>query len=261
MKLFAVSDIHSFYEPLVDALTNAGFFEAKDSKLIVLGDALDRGSDAQKTVEFLLNLHREGRLIFIRGNHEDLYVRCLQAISSHKINEIASGMSVHYTNGTFGTLLQLSGMTSDEAVKLPDELVKRCYNHLFYTELMEACVDYYETDTHIFCHGWIPAVAEGYDPFCTYTYDPDWRNASTDQWRRARWYNGMELACRFGITEPQKTIVCGHFRTSWGHSHIHHACTERGEDAIFAPFYADGIIAIDACTARTNKVNCLTFEA
>lgn len=34
----------------------------------------------------------------------------------------------------------------------------------------------------------------------------------------------------------------------------------RYADADFSPYYNKGIIAIDACTAKTLKVNCIVIE-
>lgn len=260
MSLYVVSDIHSYYEPLMSALTQAGFYEDTESKLLVLGDALDRGPDSRKVVELLGQLHNEGRLIYVTGNHEDLLVQCLQAISRGEVEEIAAGMSHHYTNGTFDSLLQLSGMTAGEAVSDPQRLIRTVMQSTFYRELLPSCVDYYESGAYIFCHGWIPTLTEGYGPFVNYIYNEHWREASVDEWRKARWFNGLELACRFHILEPQKTIVCGHWHASWGHSHINHSGSEWKDDAVFTPFCANGIIAIDACTACTNTVNCIRID-
>ena len=260
MALFIVSDIHGHYAPLEDILTRNNFYKDKKNKLLVLGDVLDRGQEAQKVVNFLLRLHREGRLIYIKGNHEDLFMQCLQAISRGEVFEIASGMSHHYRNRTFDTLLQLSEMTAQEAVSFPNELVWRIMRTSYYQELLSACVNYFETDTHVFCHGWIPTRTQGSKPFWDYTYNPDWRNANEEEWYKARWFNGMELACKYGIIEPDKTIVCGHWHTSWGHSHINHTCSEWGSDAIFTSFYADGIIAIDAYTVHSGEINCIVFD-
>ena len=60
--------------------------------------------------------------------------------------------------------------------------------------------------------------------------------------------------------DENKTIVCGHWHTSYGHSKYEHKGTEFGEDADFSPYYAPGIIAIDACTAFSGMVNCLVIE-
>ena len=62
-----------------------------------------------------------------------------------------------------------------------------------------------------------------------------------------------------GMIEPGKTIVCGHWHTSWGH-HIVDGTPVNGPGANFGPFYAEGIIAIDACTALTRKVNVVALE-
>ena len=36
------------------------------------GDAFDRGKDAVRVYKYLKELHSKGKLIYIRGNHEDL---------------------------------------------------------------------------------------------------------------------------------------------------------------------------------------------
>jgi hypothetical protein len=70
----------------------------------------------------------------------------------------------------------------------------------------------------------------------------------------------MELACKYSIIEPNKTIVCGHWHTSYGHSFIDHSCSEWGKDADFSPFSAEGILAIDASTPDSLTVNCVVIE-
>ena len=62
------------------------------------------------------------------------------------------------------------------------------------------------------------------------------------------------------VIEDGKTIVCGHWHASYGHSKIHRKCTEFGPDAIFAPFNDKGIMALDACTAHSGFVNCVVIE-
>ena len=73
MALFAVSDIHGYYDETIKALSEAGFFDSDENNLIVVGDALDRGSQPNEMIDFLLGLHAEGRLIYIYGNHEELF--------------------------------------------------------------------------------------------------------------------------------------------------------------------------------------------
>ena len=62
------------------------------------------------------------------------------------------------------------------------------------------------------------------------------------------------------VTEAGKTIVSGHWHTSYGHSKFEGKGTEFGRDADFSPYVAPGIIALDACTAYSGIVNCIIVE-
>jgi len=73
----------------------------------------------------------------------------------------------------------------------------------------------------------------------------------------ARWINGM-LAAR--TAQADKTVVCGHWHTSYGHSRLEKKCTEFGPDADFSPYYGSAIIALDACTVHSHKINVLVIE-
>lgn len=259
MKYFIVSDIHSYFEPFYEAIEEKGFFKSDDNVLIVLGDALDRGPDTNKVISFLLNLHREGRLIYVKGNHEELLVDCLQQISRGEIMEIASGMSHHYSNGTYQTLLSIANMDARTAIQYPDVLVARVMRSDYYKILLPSCVDYFETKTYIFVHGYIPTFVKGRMPYDKCKYNPDWRNASCEEWREARWLNGMAVACKHHVIESGKTIMFGHFHTSYGHFYFEKRGSELGKSADFSPFRAEGILAIDACTAHSGRVNCIVL--
>ena len=261
MKYYVVSDPHGYYTHMENALREVGFFdETEPHKLIVCGDLLDRGDEANRMIDFMLRLKEEGRLIYILGNHEDLLVQCVHRIACGGVHEIASGMSPHYINKTWDTLLQISGMDELEAYHQPYALVKAVLYSSFYRELLPSAMDYYETEHYIFTHGWIPCLIKGHRPYMSFEYNEVWRAEETRAWQRARWFNGMELSCKHGITEKGKTIVCGHFHTSYGHAQIENNGSEFGEDADHSPFYADGIIAIDACASRSGRVNCIVIE-
>ena len=89
------------------------------------------------------------------------------------------------------------------------------------------------------------------------SYDPDWRKASSESWREARWINGMDAArsCR-----EDKTILCGHFHCSYGHAVYEHRGSEFGPDADFSPYRGPGMIALDACTAYSGRVNVVVLR-
>ena len=130
-------------------------------------------------------------------------------------------------------------------------------------DIIPKTINYFETEHYIFVHGWIPCTRLKSWSHYKYNYIPieNWREVGDSQWYEARWINGM-LAHSQGVKEEGKTIVCGHFHASWGHLWLEHGDDEEvnEEEITDDPYYADGIIAIDGCTARTGKVNCIVLE-
>ena len=68
----------------------------------------------------------------------------------------------------------------------------------------------------------------------------------------------VELAAQ--TCKEEKTILCGHWHCSYGHAVYEHKGSEFGSDADFSPYYGPGIIALDACTAHSRKVNVIVIE-
>ena len=109
MKYYAVADVHGFTTCLRQALEQAGFYEdTEPHKLIMCGDLLDRGTEANQLIEFMIELNQRGELIYILGNHEDLLTKAVHQVVRGGIYEVASPMSHHCLNGTWDTLLQIS---------------------------------------------------------------------------------------------------------------------------------------------------------
>ncbi len=258
MKYYIVSDIHGFYKELIEALTEKGYFsDTEPHKLIICGDLLDRGKEINELVDFVLELMKKDEVILIRGNHEDLLIDLVDRIYDYLPNP---EYTHHGSNGTFKTALSLAKMKKTDVELFPENFRNRVLCTPFVRKIMSNMVDYYETDNYIFVHGWIPCIEERYiGREKKYTYWNNWRNASKKEWERARWINGM-AAHKWGVKEENKTIICGHFHASWGHSVIDGTCPEFGEGADFSPYYNDGIIAIDGCTSYTKKVNCIIIN-
>lgn len=261
MRYYVVSDVHGFYDELIKALTEQGFFDDKEPhKLVICGDLLDRGKQTNELVKFALELMRKDELIYIRGNHEDLLNTLLDGLSvadnDRVMWQLVDGTSYHVHNGTWQTAVDLSEMNVGEIYKDPLKCVETIKRSEYYTKLLSTAVDYYETDNYVFVHGWIPVKNIRSES----KYREDWRTASKEDWDSARWDCGMDMAVQFKIIEPNKTIVCGHYHTSYGHSVYESNGSEFGVDADFTPFYAEGIMAIDGCTAWTGEVNCIVID-
>ncbi len=247
MKYYVTADPHGYYTILNQALTESGFFEeAEPHKLIILGDLLDRGAEAYELQEFVLDLMGKDQIILIKGNHEDLFVELVT--EDHGI-----AYRHHVTNGTFDTAIQLTGYDTTIAGLRNYDFADAAKRTPYYTKIIPAMMDYYETEHYIFVHGWIPCNRERRG----YSYYTDWRNAGLDEWEKARWYNGMDaaLSCM-----EEKTILCGHWHVSYGHARYEQKGTEFGPDADFSPYYGSMVIALDACTAFSGKINVIILN-
>ena len=265
MKYFVITDIHAFYTLTRKALEESGFFDEKEkSKLIICGDILDRGKEVFETQAFILELMKENRVILIRGNHEDLLEKMLDELLYGDLYLFEMGTSHYIKNGTWQTALTLSGLREDYALAHTKELVAKVKSSDFYRKILPDMVDYYETDNYIFTHGYIPVTADDgntvYRTYKSYRFNENWREASVIDWQNARWYNGMEFVCKRRLGVKDKTVVCGHWSCSYGHAEVDHKCSELGKNAIFDPFYSQGIIALDARTAFSKRVNCIVIE-
>ncbi len=256
MKYYVVADVHGFCSILKDALKEKGFFNDEEPhKLIVCGDLFDRGGEAVELQNFIVELLEKDEVILIKGNHEELLVDMLN--SWHRASYLESH---HNSNGTVDTVLQLTGTGLADLYDNPSGVYYRMKETPFMQKILPAMVDYFETENHIFVHGWIPCESIRQNPYAvTYFAIDDWRNASAKQWSSARWINGMDAAHN-GVVEENKTIVCGHWHSSYGHSRYERKCSEFGDDADFSPYYGKGIVAIDACTVRSKQINCIVIE-
>lgn len=238
MKYFVSSDIHGYFDEWQKALKEKGFEENNpEHKIIVCGDLFDRGRQPKQIIDFVLS-HKD-KFILIRGNHEDL----MQDMIDRNKNTYGD-----LCNGTAQTIVDLCPKWQVSEFDL-----KKIAKKTGLQEVLDMCVDYYETSKYIFVHGWIPIIE-----YC-YLYDESWRNASKQRWQKARWISPVEMY-RYGIYEPNKTIVCGHWHCSalW-HEQNPDKYDEFGKRANFNPFITKNMIALDACTAYSHKVNVVVL--
>ena len=249
VKLFATSDIHSHFNIFINELKAKGFDEYNpDHWLVVCGDCFDRGGESEDLLHYLMTLERK---IIVKGNHDILLEECC-----------ARGFpySHDYSNGTVKTINDIGGAGEGRSF---DECCIRTWNKLArYRELL---VNYFETQNYIFVHSWIPTCkkeiqhpADKWIPLTTNEYMEDWRNANDVEWEDAMWGNPFKMADQ-DLNKTRKTIVFGHFHTSYAHSR-REGTSEFSEDANFDIYYGEDYIGIDACTAYTGKVNVLVLE-
>lgn len=277
-KYFVSGDIHSFYTLWRNALEENGFdINNPNHIIIVCGDLMDRGEESMEVLNFVCEMLNKNRILLVKGNHEDLFEEILKR----------GRCGWHdYSNGTVSTLVQLNdyetmprdlklhleGMAGCDfryqflGFALEQEIIKNYDKRWDYVR--EQMKNYYEIGDYIFVHGWIPFKEKDGNK----KFRKDWRKASDRKWFEARWVNGISFA-KSGIIEPGKTIVCGHWHTSYGYafdiakdrmlnggSFPNMNDLEFGPEANFNIYYDKGLIAIDGCVAHSGQVNIFVFE-
>lgn len=245
-KLFCISDVHGYYDEMREALDEAEFDPNNEEHwLVSCGDIWDRGSQPFEVMWYLKNLPRK---VLIRGNHMDLFEQCCDR---------GDAWSHDFSNGTYKTICELGdaamGYSFDECCQRA-EVKTRVFR--------ESMVNYFETQNYIFVHAWVPLNCDNnLPPYYVrnrkYSKMENWREANEMQWEDARWGNPFELAEQ-GLL-PGKTLVFGHWNCSAGWAKLE-GRSEFGEDAKFDPFYGDGFIALDGCTAHSKIVNVVVIE-
>ena len=254
MKYFVLSDVHSFFNEMMDALTRNGFdINDPNHKIILCGDLFDRGPDAVKCFEFAKQMMEQGRFFYICGNHELLLLDCLADLLAGKIVP-----QHHFSNGTFDTIVQFTGVNKYDLYMGLFDRKQFCEKMQPLVDMINETVNCVELDDKIFVHGWLPCNKE------MTAIDENW-DSDEANWDSATWVNGI-LAWHKGARLPNKTIVCGHWHCSWGWSHLRLKRKEfPSKNRIdwqksFEPFVDEGIIAIDSCVAYTGFCNCIVFE-
>ncbi len=256
MRYYVVSDLHSFYTPFMKALSESGFFaDQGPKKLIICGDVFDRGREALAMESCVSDLLDGGETILIRGNHEDLMTDLVDFLEHTR--DPWRLIDSHYEhNGTLRSLCDLSGISLMDLMADPAGAAAAMRETVAFKKIIPASIDYYETSHYVFLHGWTPCRiinAKLGEPAPTFN---DWRNANETDWKCARWMDYL-TAIQENLMVPGKMVVCGHRSVKYGNiSYL----KEDDPDLIYRPFVYDGLIAIDATTVISGRVNVLVVE-
>ena len=134
MRTLVLGDVHgclTALEALLDLVAPAA-----DDRLIALGDYVDRGPDSRGVLDRLIPQYDKGRLIPLRGNHDEMMVE-----EGHLCQQKGLWRAV----GGVETLWSYGHEASDPAPY--DKVPARHWRFLEHD-----CRDWFETDTHIFVH-------------------------------------------------------------------------------------------------------------
>jgi serine/threonine protein phosphatase 1 len=135
--ILAVGDIHGRYDLLEQVLDRLAPRFGPQTRLVFLGDYIDRGPDSRQVVERLIALGRERpETVFLKGNHEELL---LDALEGRRVE-------LWLLNGGLETLasygLDHEAPTAETIARLPA-------GHL---EFFRGLRLYFESDSYVLVH-------------------------------------------------------------------------------------------------------------
>ncbi len=169
-RTIAIGDIHGCSTAL--RLLIEEIKPRPDDLIVVLGDFIDGGPDSRGVIEQLIALSSRCRLVALLGNHEEMLLNAVESRSEFRYWLKLGGRQTLDSYCTYRTDIEV----------IPSE----------YVRFIRGCLNYFETDTHIFVHA---------------NYDPD-APLNRISASRLRWdaIKPAELRPHFS----GKTVVVGH---------------------------------------------------
>jgi serine/threonine protein phosphatase 1 len=161
-RSFIFGDIHGDFAALTRVFEQLPPLTSSDT-LVFLGDYLDRGPEAAQVVAFIMQLPEQtpARVVALRGNHEDAWLRVL--------DEGWDNFVATPKNGTLATLRSFSGGPVPEPLEEPsrDEFAAMSNASFFprsVTRWLRSLPYWYEDEHGIYVHGTLPQRADGTFP-------------------------------------------------------------------------------------------------
>lgn len=100
-RTLVIGDIHGGYKALVQVLDRAQV--NSQDKLIFLGDYVDGWSQSPQVIDLLLELDKTNTCVFLRGNHESLFLDWLTTKKRNELWEKHGGLSTMESYATLDT--------------------------------------------------------------------------------------------------------------------------------------------------------------
>ena len=132
-RVLAIGDIHGCRAALDTLL---GFVQLRPTdQLVFLGDYVDRGPDSKGVLDRLVELRRSYDVVCLRGNHEVMMLGAREGRDDYRFWVACGGAAA------------LESYAGPDGVATLDDIPEA-----HWCLIGRGCVDWYETDRHIFVH-------------------------------------------------------------------------------------------------------------
>ncbi|HPI91570.1 MAG TPA: metallophosphoesterase family protein [Deltaproteobacteria bacterium] len=135
-RTFAIGDIHGCPDKLEDLIS--AMDPQPEDRIVFLGDYVDRGEGVVEVIDALIGLAGRFDCIFLRGNHEDMFLSFL---------EFGNNKTVFYANGGLRTVESYarpdSYVSADQIARRMPDAHRDFFSHLRW---------YHEDENYIYAH-------------------------------------------------------------------------------------------------------------
>lgn len=159
-RTLAIGDIHGDLVALETLLGKAGAFDVEDT-IVFLGDYVDRGPQSAQVIEFVrkvLPSRTDARIVCLRGNHEDAWLRVIDRGWDAFVVPPGNGALACMRSFTGGPVPDLEERPRDDEIDVlfdgaffPDDVVA----------WMQQLAYWYEDEHAIYVHAGLPQTDEG----------------------------------------------------------------------------------------------------
>ena len=150
-RTFVIGDVHGELAAL-DGLLGQLPWIAPDDTLVFLGDYVDRGPNSRGVIDRLRRLPEQtaGRVVLLRGNHEDAWLACARAPELGFLGPRGNGCAEMYRSYVGGeTPIGAEGLSVAEMASLIDVA---SWLPAYIVAWMEKLPHWYEDDHAIYVH-------------------------------------------------------------------------------------------------------------
>lgn len=161
--IYAISDIHGFYDEMKKSLNLVDLDSDKDNKLIFLGDYIDRGTKSCQVLYYIKELEEKypKQVVILIGNHDQMFI---DWYAEEDYLQWLSHDPQLITTKSFFTEEQFTYLTKEFILQEPSykrvsvfikDMIKKNHSDLLNWLVLKKSALYYESSNQIFVHAGI----------------------------------------------------------------------------------------------------------
>lgn len=202
-KLFVIGDVHGEYQLFTSLLMD---FHEESHQLVLIGDLLDRGKDSKKCLLLGKELVEKYQAVYLKGNHEDLFLNFLKDPEERYKNYLLNG-----GGETIESLLHAGAVEEYSATEI-SLMIQSRYKSLI--TFLEALPYFYEWHQYLCVHAGVNLELT------------DWRHTTNRDylWIRKEFHEGKN--------RTNRKIIFGHTPTMYLHKEMTETKLWQSDDKI-----------------------------